>query len=57
MRRNLSYYCLLAPHIHIFVLHAHPGRGESRNPIKTTGEVATKGILDVDEKIQSKEGY
>ena len=41
MRRNLSYYCLLAPRIHIFVLHAHLVRGESHNQRNTTGEVAT----------------
>jgi len=41
MRRNLSYYCLHAPRIHIFVLHAHPVRGESHNQRNTTGEVAT----------------
>jgi len=30
MRRNLSYYCLLAPHIYIVVLNlcAQPVRGE-----------------------------
>ena len=43
MRRNLSYYCLLAPRIYIFVLRAHPVRGESHNQDKTTGEVATIG--------------
>jgi len=41
MHRNLSYYCLLAPRIHIFVLCAHPIRGESHNQRNTTGEVAT----------------
>jgi len=41
MRRNLSYYCLLAPRIYIFVLHAHPARGESHNQRNATGEVAT----------------
>ena len=41
MRRNLSYYCLLVPHIYIFVLRAHPVRGESHNQRNTTGEVAT----------------
>ena len=41
MRRNLSYHCLLAPRIHIFVLRAHPVRGESHNPRNTIGEVAT----------------
>jgi len=41
MRRNLSYYCLLAPRINIFVLRAHPVRGESHNQRNATGEVAT----------------
>jgi len=41
MRRNLSYYCLLASSIYIFVLRAHPVRGESNNEHNTTGEVAT----------------
>jgi len=41
MRRNLSYYCLLAPRIYLFVLRAHPVRGESHNQCNTTGEVAT----------------
>ena len=45
MRRNLSYYCLLAPRIHIFVLHAHLVSGESHNQRNTTGEVATPSIL------------
>jgi len=40
MRRNLSY-CLLAPRIYIFVLRAHPVRGESQNQGNTTGEGAT----------------
>jgi len=45
-RRNLSYYCLLAPLIYIFVLLAHPVRGESHNQRNATGEVATKpGVL------------
>ena len=35
------YYCLFAPHIHIFVLRAHPVRGESHNQRNATGEVAT----------------
>jgi len=39
--RNLSYYCLLAPCIYIFVLRAHPVRGESHNR-NATGEVATE---------------
>jgi len=41
MRRILSYYCLVAPHIYILVLRAHPVRGESHNQHNTTGEVAT----------------
>jgi len=41
MRRNLSYYCLFAPRTYIFVLRAHPVRGESHNQRNTTGEVAT----------------
>jgi len=41
MRRNLSYYCLLAPRIYIAVLRAHPVRGESHNQRNATGEVAT----------------
>jgi len=35
------YYCLLAPHTYIFILRAHPVRGESHNQRNTTGEVAT----------------
>ena len=35
------YYCLFAPHTYIFVLPAHPVRGESHNQRNTTGEVAT----------------
>ena len=35
------YYCLFAPHTYIFVLRAHPVRGESYNQRNTTGEVAT----------------
>jgi len=41
MRCSLSYYCLLATRIYIFVLHAHPVRGESHNQRNATGEVAT----------------
>ena len=41
MRRNLSYYCFLAPRIYSFVLRAHPVRGASHNQRNTTGEVAT----------------
>ena len=29
--RNLSYFCLLAPRIHIFGLRAHPARGEPQS--------------------------
>ena len=35
------YYCLFAPHTYLFVLRAHPVRGESHNQRNTTGEVAT----------------
>jgi len=35
------YYCVFAPHTYIFVLRAHPVRGESHNKRNTTGEVAT----------------
>jgi len=35
------YYCLFGPHTYIFVLRAHPIRGESHNQRNTTGEVAT----------------
>jgi len=35
------YYCLFGRHTYIFVLRAHPVRGESHNQRKTTGEVAT----------------
>ena len=38
--RNLSSYCLLALRIHIFVLRAHPVRGEPHNQRNTPGEVA-----------------
>jgi len=41
MHRNISYYCLLAPRIYIFVLRAYPVRGESHNQRNATGEVAT----------------
>jgi len=41
MGRNLSYYCLLAPRIYIFVLRAHPVHGESHSQRNATGEVAT----------------
>ena len=43
--RSLYYY-LFAPHAYIFVLRAHPVRGESHNQRNTTGEVAT--VLSVD---------
>jgi len=36
------YYCLFAPHTYIFVLRAHPIRGDSYNQRNTTREVATK---------------
>jgi len=35
------YYCLFAPHRYIFVLRAHPVRGESHIQRNTAGEVAT----------------
>ena len=35
------YYCLFAPRIDIFVLRAHPVRGESHNQRNATREVAT----------------
>jgi len=41
MRHNLLYYCLIAPHIYIFVLCLHSVLGESHNQRNTTGEVAT----------------
>ena len=40
LTRSLCY-CLFAPHTYIFVLRAHPVRGESHNQRNTTGEVAT----------------
>jgi len=43
-RRDHSY-CLFAPHTYIFILRAHPVRGESYNQRNTTGEVATLCIL------------
>jgi len=39
------YYCLFAPRIYIFVLRAHPIRGESHNQRNTTREVATTSPL------------
>jgi len=39
------FYCLFAPHRCIFVLRAHPVRGESYNQRNTTGEVATVDFL------------
>jgi len=38
------FYCLFAPHTYIFVLRAHPVRGESHNQRNITGEVATEVI-------------
>ena len=35
------YYCLFAPCRYVFVLRAHPVRGESYIQRNTTGEVAT----------------
>jgi len=55
MRRNLSYYCLLVPRIHIFVLRAHPVRGESHNQRHATGEVATRAMLVYKVKQYSKQ--
>jgi len=51
MHRNLSYYCLLAPRIYIFVLRTHPVRGESHNQRNATGEVETISCTGVDIKI------
>jgi len=39
--------CLFAPHTYIFVLCAHPVRGESHNQRNTTGEVATVIFLTI----------
>jgi len=39
---------LFAPRIYIFVLRAHPVRGESHNQRNATGEVATQLLLWVD---------
>jgi len=36
---------LFAPHTYIFVLRAHPVRGESHNQRNTTGEVATEDYV------------
>jgi len=44
------YYCLFAPHRCIFVLRAHPVRGESHNQRNTTGEVATLQMMLVHQK-------
>ena len=41
MHCNLFCYCLLAPRLYIFVLHAHPVRGESHIQRNATGEVST----------------
>jgi len=35
---------LVAPHTYIYVLRAHPVRGESHNQRNTTGEVATVAL-------------
>jgi len=40
---NLSYYCLLATRTDIFVLRAHPVRGEPHTQRNVTGEVAILG--------------
>jgi len=40
------YCCLFAPPTYIFVLRAHPVRGESHNQHNTTGEVATKPHME-----------
>ena len=42
MRRNLSYYCLLAPRIYIFVLRAHPVR--LALPVAAFLEMLTKSV-------------
>jgi len=39
------YYCLIAPHIYIVVLHVHPVRGESHIQRNATGEVATMVMI------------
>jgi len=39
------HYCLIAPHTNMFVLRAHPVRGESYNQRNITGEVATVCII------------
>jgi len=39
------YYCLFAPHTYVFVLRAHPVRGESHNQRNTTREAATVPLL------------
>jgi len=41
------YYCLFAPHTYIFVLRAHPVRGESHNQRNASGEVATVAIRQI----------
>jgi len=43
MGHDLSY-CLLAPHIYIVILRAHPVRCELHNQRNATGEVATMQI-------------
>ena len=47
------YYCLFAPHTYIFVLRAHPVRGESHNQRNTNGEVATTSPLFYNEPHRS----
>jgi len=46
---------LFAPHAYIFVLRAHPVRGESHNQRNTTGEVAT--LHKITSWIQKAESY
>jgi len=53
MRHNLSYYCLLAPRIYIFVLCTHPVCAESHNQCNATGEVATTSPLFYNEPHRS----
>ena len=40
-------YIYIQPRIYIFVLRAHPVRGESHNQRNTTGDVATPSILQL----------
>jgi len=44
------YYCLFAPHTYIFVLRAHPVRGESHNQRNTTAEVTTILVKQIQRK-------